>query len=93
MSTVLTGRALVACTACGWVHYEMTPAEKAIHDSRLTPYDLSPAERETYETGFQQCLRCESSSRQFRPATDDEIARAIDHLVTPILLQDAVAEP
>ena len=91
MSTVLTGRALVACVDCGWVHYEMTPAEKAIHDSRLGPYDLSPAERETYEVAFQQCLRCESSSRQFRPATEAEIARALDHLVTPILLQDSAA--
>jgi hypothetical protein len=69
----------------------MTPAEKAIHDSRLAPYDLSPAERETYEMAFQQCLRCESSSRQFRPATEDEVAKALDHLVTPILLQDAFA--
>ncbi len=82
---VLIGRQFLTCRACGWVHYVMTAEEKAVSDRGLERYHLSEAEWRVYESGFRQCLRCESSASEFRPADEHDLARAEGHLVTPIL--------
>lgn len=90
MSAELVHRTLVACDACGWVHYVMTPEEKIAHDQSLARYELSTTEREVYESGFRQCLRCESPAQTFRVATEQEVRRALDHIVTPIIVEGAL---
>jgi hypothetical protein len=76
----------MACSACGWVHYEMTADEKAAFDGALVRYHLSEHEREIYEAEFRQCLRCESPASAFRQASEAEVAHAIGHILTPVLL-------
>jgi len=86
---VLRGRRMLACVACGWVHYAMTAEEKADGDRALERYKLSAAERLTYESAFRQCLRCEAPVNEFREARESDLARAADHLVTPVLADGA----
>jgi len=87
MATTLTDRRLVACGTCNWVHYAMSEDEKALHDNVLARYDLSAHERRVYEAQFQQCLRCESPATDFHLASEREIARALGHIVTPVMVQ------
>jgi hypothetical protein len=86
MPKSLTNRKLLVCGTCGWVHYEMTEDEKADLDGALVRYHLSQNEREIYEAEFRQCLRCESPVSVFRQATEGDVARALGHIVTPVLL-------
>lgn len=64
----------------------MTDDEKADLDGVLLRYDLSEREREIYEAEFRQCLRCESPITVFRRASEGDIARALGHIVTPVLV-------
>ena len=86
MANSLTNRKLLVCGACGWVHYAMTEDEKAGLDGALVRYHLSDYERETYEAEFRQCLRCESPVSVFRQAGEADVARALGHIVTPVLV-------
>ena len=86
MPNILTNRKLLVCGTCGWVHYAMTEDEKADLDGVLVRYQLKEDERETYEAEFRQCLRCESPVSVFRQANEREIAQALGHIVTPVLV-------
>ena len=86
---LLRGRRMLACVACGWVHYAMTAEEKADGDRKLERYRLSLAERTVYESAFRQCLRCEAPVSEFREARQSDLARAANHLVTPVLADGA----
>ena len=86
MPKSLISRKLLVCGSCGWVHYEMTEEEKASLDGALVHYNLSGQEREVYEAEFRQCLRCESPVSVFKQATEGDIARALGHMVTPVLV-------
>ena len=86
MSAEFIDRTLVVCHVCGWVHYLMTDAEKRANDQSIARYELNAREREAYELEFRQCLRCETSSAMFRTATREEIDRALNHTVTPVLV-------
>ncbi len=77
---------LLACGTCGWVHYAMTDDEKAALDGVLVRYQLNKREQVAYEAEFRQCLRCESPVTVFRQATEGDIARALGHIVTPVLV-------
>ena len=83
---ILRGRKLLACGACGWVHYVMNAEEKVAQDRAMERYDLDAAERLSYEAAFRQCLRCESPLSGFRDAIDGDLNRAAGHIVTPVLL-------
>lgn len=87
-SSVLLNRRFLACPACGWVHYVMTPEEKAENDlllERLTErYRLTAQERELYEAAFRQCLRCETPAATFRAAEGHDLDRAAGGIVTPV---------
>jgi len=85
---LLRGRRMLTCADCGWVHYAMTATEKADGDRALERYNLTPAERVAYESAFHQCLRCESPVSEFRDACESDLARAANHLVTPVLIDD-----
>jgi hypothetical protein len=80
---------MLACGACGWVHYAMTAGEKAQNDRALEPYNLTAAESRIYESEFRQCLRCEAPASEFRDAREPDLARAAGHIVTPVLADDA----
>jgi hypothetical protein len=86
MPKLLVNRNLLVCGACGWVHYAMTEDEKAELDGTLVRYHLSETEREVYAAEFRQCLRCESPVSVFRPASEADVARALGHIVTPVLV-------
>ena len=92
--TVLTDRRLVTCPNCRWVHYVMTPEEKAVNDrllERLTErYQLNQEEQELYESAYRQCLRCESPADNFHPATEQDADRAEGHIVTPVFVSPNV---
>jgi methylphosphotriester-DNA--protein-cysteine methyltransferase len=64
----------------------MTEEEKAHLDGALVRYHLSSTEREIYEAEFRQCLRCESPVSLFRQASEGDVARALGHIVTPVLV-------
>lgn len=85
---ILTGRRMLACGACGWVHYAMTAQEREQRDRALERYRLSADERLIYEASLHQCLRCEAPASQFRAARDSELARAAGHLVTPVIVDN-----
>ena len=91
---ILTDRRLLACPKCGWVHYAMTPVEKAESDEELAylsrRYELSLEEQELYESAYRQCLRCESSADEFRAARERDLGRAEGHSVTPVFVQPEV---
>ena len=84
--SVLLERRFVTCRVCGWVHYAMTLEEKASSDRFLERYQLTEAERLTYESAFRQCLRCESPASEFSAAEEADLQRAAGHLVTPVLV-------
>ena len=84
---ILTNRRFLTCPECGWVHYAMTPAEKAANDHFLARYQLTAREQELYESAFRQCLRCESPANMFRFANERDLDRAESHLVTPVLVE------
>lgn len=86
--SVLTGRRLLACDVCGWVHYVMTLEEKIQSDQALERYHLTEAERFAYESSFRQCLVCEAPLSEFREAREAELTRADGHLVTPVLADE-----
>jgi methylphosphotriester-DNA--protein-cysteine methyltransferase len=86
MPKSLINRQLLACGACGWIHYAMTADEKAELDGAVVRYQLSDREREIYEAEFRQCLRCESPVSVFRQATESDVARAVGHIVTAVLV-------
>ncbi|MBV8053623.1 MAG: hypothetical protein JO071_00110 [Deltaproteobacteria bacterium] len=86
MAKSLVNRKLLVCGSCGWVHYAMTDDEKADLDGALVRYQLNEHERMIYEAEFRQCLRCESPVTVFRQASDDDIARSMGHIVTPVLV-------
>ena len=88
--TVLLDRRFLTCRVCGWVHYVMTPEEKAANDRVLARYHFSAAERLVYESAFQQCLRCESPAHEFRAAEEYDLTRAASHLVTPVFVATTV---
>ncbi len=88
--SVLLGRRFLTCRECGWVHYVMTTAEKAASDQFLERYQLSEAERRIYESAFRQCLRCESPTSEFSAAEEADLARAANHLVTPVFVEAEV---
>lgn len=88
--TVLLDRRFLTCRVCGWVHYVMTPEEKATNDRLLARYHFSETERLVYESAFQQCLRCESPADEFRAAEEYDLARAASHLVTPVFVHASV---
>jgi hypothetical protein len=82
---VLHNRKLLACGACGWVHYVMTLEEKLAMDRGLARYNLTPAEQLLHESAYRQCLRCESPVGSFRAASERDLASAEGHIVTPVL--------
>jgi hypothetical protein len=86
MPKSLINRKLLTCGTCGWVHYAMTDDEKADLDGAVVRYQLSEHERAIYEAEYRQCLRCESPVAVFRQATEGDIARALGHIVTPVLV-------
>ena len=86
---VLRDRELIACGACGWVHYAMTVEEKLAIDRGLSRYNLSPAEQFLYESAYRQCLRCESPVGGFRVAQERDFVRAAGHMVTPVLIDSS----
>jgi hypothetical protein len=86
MPNILFNRKLLACGTCGWVHYAMNEDEKADLDGALVRYQLNERERQIYEAEFRQCLRCESPVSIFRQATESDVARAVGHTVTPVLI-------
>lgn len=88
--TVLRDRRLLTCPECGWVHYVMTPDEKAANDRFLTRYQLTEHERGLYESAYRQCLRCESPASEFRAAEEADIERAAGHMVTPVCVEAEV---
>jgi hypothetical protein len=85
----LRDRQLLACGACGWVHYAMTFQEKITGDRRLARYNLTPAEQLTYQSAYRQCLRCEAPVSGFRAAEERDLARAASHLVTPVMIDNS----
>jgi hypothetical protein len=85
---VLVGRRLLACSACGWVHYAMTAQERAENDRALKRYSLTASERSVHEASLRQCLRCEAPVTEFRDAREPELGRAASHLVTPVLIEN-----
>ena len=87
-AVVLRGRALMACGACGWVHYVMTAEEKWASDRALDRYHLTPAEQIHYESALRQCIRCEAPVEDFRSAEENDLARAGGHIVTPVLIDN-----
>jgi hypothetical protein len=87
---ILRQRKLLACGACGWVHYAITAEEKAARDRALERYNLNPSERQVYDSSFRQCLRCESSVAMFRPVAELDLQSAAGHIVTPLLIEDTV---
>jgi len=64
----------------------MTSEEKAVSDRFLERYQLSETERHLYESAFRQCLRCESPADEFRATNEDDLRRAANHIITPILV-------
>lgn len=88
--TVLLNRRFLTCRECGWVHYVMTPEEKAANDRVIKRYHLNEAERLVYESAFRQCLRCESPASEFRTAEARDLDRAAGHLVTPVFAEAEV---
>src|ERR1700741_4512698 len=88
--TILLDRRFLTCPECGWVHYVMTPEEKAANDRFLLRYQLTDKERFLYESAYRQCLRCESPANEFRAAEDADIARAAGHMVTPVCVEAEV---
>jgi len=85
----LRDRKLLACGACGWVHYAMTFEEKLTNDRRLARYNLTPAEQLACQSAYRQCLRCEAPAGEFRAAEERDLARAASHLVTPVMLDNS----
>jgi hypothetical protein len=67
----------------------MTAAEKAEKDRALQRYDLTAAEWSAYESSWRQCLRCEAPASELRDAEESDLARAIGHIVTPVLVEEA----
>lgn len=88
--TVLLNRRFLTCPECGWVHYVMTPDEKAVNDRFLVRYQLTEKERYLYESAFRQCLRCESPADEFRAAEEADLERAAGHMVTPVCVEAEV---
>lgn len=88
--TVLLDRRFLTCPECGWVHYVMTPEEKAANDRFLVRYQLTDQERFLYESAYRQCLRCESPADEFRAAEEADLARAEGHMVTPVCVEAEV---
>jgi len=88
-SVYLRDRKLLACGACGWVHYAMTFQEKLTNDSRLARYNLTAAEQLAYQSAYRQCLRCEAPVGGFRAAEERDLARAASHLVTPVMIDNS----
>jgi len=68
----------------------MTAEEKAASDRFLERYQLSEAERRIYESAFRQCLRCESPASKFSAAAEVDLARAANHVVTPVFVENEV---
>jgi ribosomal protein L37E len=92
--TVLFNRRFLTCPECGWVHYVMTAEEKATNDRSLAylieRYHLNEKEQLIYEAAFQQCLRCESPASVFHAATERDLDRAANHIVTPVYVEPDV---
>jgi len=88
--SVLRDRRFLTCRECGWVHYVMTTAEKVAGDVAIERYHLSEEERQVYEAAWRQCVRCEAPAREFRAASEGDLARAAGHLVTPVLVRAEV---
>ena len=88
--TVLLNRRFLTCPECGWVHYVMTPEEKAVSDRFLVRYQLTDKERFLYESAYRQCLRCEAPANDFRAAEETDLARADGHMVTPVCVEAEV---
>jgi hypothetical protein len=86
---VLHNRKLLACGACGWVHYVMTLEEKLAIDRGLVRYNLTPAEQLLHESAYRQCLRCESPVGSFRAAAERDLVSAAGHMVTPVLIDNS----
>jgi len=84
--SVLKNRRFLTCRECGWVHYVMATAEKVAGDVAIERYHLSAGERQVYEAAWRQCVRCEAPAREFRAASEGDLARAAGHLVTPVLV-------
>jgi len=87
---ILLNRRFLTCPECGWVHYVMTPEEKAINDRFLIRYELTDKERFLYESAYRQCLRCEAPADEFRAAEDADLERAAGHIVTPVYVEAEV---
>jgi rRNA maturation protein Nop10 len=87
---VLLNRRFLTCPECGWVHYVMTPEEKAVNDRFLARYQLTDKERFLYESAFRQCLRCEAPADEFRAAEEADLTRAEGHRVTPVCVEAEV---
>ena len=83
---VLRNRRFLTCPECGWVHYVMATAEKVASDVVIERYHLNEVEQQIYESVLQQCLRCEAPAREFRAASDEDLARAAGHVVTPVFV-------
>jgi hypothetical protein len=88
---LLTGRRLIACAECGWVHYAMTAEEKSAADAEkfalASRYRLSDAELDLIELSQRRCLRCESPAAGFRLAAPEDLEQAEGHIVTPIYVE------
>jgi hypothetical protein len=87
---VLHNRRFLTCRECGWVHYVLTTEEKAANDRLLERYQLSVTERRLYESGFRQCLRCESPTSAFAAAQERDLAWVAGHIVTPVFVDGEV---
>jgi hypothetical protein len=85
----LRDRKLLACGACGWVHYAMTFEEGLASDRSLARYNLTAAEQFAYQSAYRQCLRCEAPVRGFRSAEERDLVRAASHLVTPVMIDNS----
>jgi hypothetical protein len=86
---VLRDRRLLACGACGWVHYAMTFEEKLTNDRGVERYKLTPAEQLIYQSAYRQCLRCEAPVGGFRLAEERDLVRAAGHMVTPVMIDNS----
>ena len=86
---VLRDRRLLACGACGWVHYAMTFEEKLANDRSVARYNLTPAEQLIYQSAYRQCLRCEAPVGGFRLAEERDLSCASGHMVTPVIIDNS----
>lgn len=88
-TVVLRDCELLACGACGWVHYAMTLEQRIADERNLGRYNLTLIERSIYQSAYRQCLRCEAPVAGFRRAEERDLVKAAGHLVTPVIVDNS----